>query len=459
MLKATAGRSVKELKLRIYGHKFDLIIASIQEWTNQGYPLPSVINICSEGGLSSTSELFKFWSLSSSELPSFEINVYDNKNLPTNLYPSVPLRNFKFGSAATPPLIRLSNHGIVGLKFDIFHLREYDHYGTVRHAITPGHDLHQLLTEEEHFNHDIHLHSVSYVDISNLSANFHHLEQLALVCPNIQRLNLQGNIDCFRMGNFQGLRAIVNSCQNLEILSLNRISHVWVESYLPLWTLLSSLKKLTHLAVELCMVMLYTSDDAYKQRIITTLKGCCRLESMEIEQHINYCFGCRENRDLLLSYFPSLAYCKMLNFRCSKIAYAITNCHQLKSLSEITDDSYHSLCEESLQPLLNNCHLQYLCIRSVSLTSNLSDELVEVLSAHGELERVCLEVNSITFNGINTLIMNSPNLISLHVTIRNPLFSEDVSKYHDGDYEKRVRKMFPYHKLFDIGNVIIRNSS
>ena len=29
LLKATAGRSVKELKLRIYGHNFDLIIASI----------------------------------------------------------------------------------------------------------------------------------------------------------------------------------------------------------------------------------------------------------------------------------------------------------------------------------------------------------------------------------------------------------------------------------------------
>ena len=51
----------------------------------------------------------------------------------------------------------------------------------------------------------------------------------------------------------------------------------------------------------------------------------------------------------------------------------------------------------------------------MSPISNLSDELVEVLSAHGELETVCLEVNSITFNGINTLIMNSPNLISLHV--------------------------------------------
>ena len=74
--------------------------------------------------------------------------MYDNKNLPTNLYPPVPLRKFKFGPAATPPLIRLSSHGIVGLKFDIFHLREYDHYGTVRHAITPGLDLHQPLMED-----------------------------------------------------------------------------------------------------------------------------------------------------------------------------------------------------------------------------------------------------------------------------------------------------------------------
>ena len=58
-----------------------------------------------------------------------------------NLYPSVPLCKFQFGSAVTtPPLIRLSNHGIVGLssvKGDTFYLSQYDDHGTVRHTITP----------------------------------------------------------------------------------------------------------------------------------------------------------------------------------------------------------------------------------------------------------------------------------------------------------------------------------
>ena len=58
-----------------------------------------------------------------------------------NLYPSVPLSKFQFGSAvAPPPFIRLSNHGIVGLSSvedDIFYLSKYDDHGTVRHTITP----------------------------------------------------------------------------------------------------------------------------------------------------------------------------------------------------------------------------------------------------------------------------------------------------------------------------------
>lgn len=38
-----------------------------------------------------------------------------------------------------------------------------------------------------------------------------------------------------------------------------------------------------------------------------------------------------------------------------------------------------------------------------------------MLSAHGELERVVLFVNSITTSAIKTLINNSPNLVLLHV--------------------------------------------
>ena len=189
-----------------------------------------------------------------------------------------------------------------------------------------------------------------------------------------------------------------------------------------------------------------------KQKLITMFKDCRSLQSIEIYCRDN-CIECKNNTSFLFSYFPSLAQCKMFNFRYSGIAYAITNCHQLKSLSEVND--YGSISYEE-PPLFNNCHLQKLYICSSSF--NLSDELVEILSAHGKLETIRLHVNSITFSGISTLIKKSPYLLSLYVTFRKPLFNEDVGRYyHGGDYEERMSKLFSHHKLFDIGNVIIRN--
>ena len=107
-----------------------------------------------------------------------------------NLYPAVPLSKFQFGPSATPPFIRFSHHNIMGLKYDFFHIRWYDHHGTVRCTITYEVELSELLIEERHFSYPSHLHSVSYADISNSNAHPDHLKQLAVVCPNLEQLNL-----------------------------------------------------------------------------------------------------------------------------------------------------------------------------------------------------------------------------------------------------------------------------
>ena len=160
---------------------------------------------------------------------------------------------------ATPPLIELSYDGIMDLDCDIFHMREYDYHGIVGHAITPvEHDINRSVMKEKHFNFTSSLDSVSYADISYLSVTSSHLQRLAVVCPNLQQLNLQGNAKIL-----QGFRAIVNACENLESLNLERLSVSAVESHVLLWELLSSLKKLTHLNIDLCMVKLYDGcDDA-----------------------------------------------------------------------------------------------------------------------------------------------------------------------------------------------------
>ena len=54
-----------------------------------------------------------------------------------DLFPPVPVRNYRFGAAATPTLIQLRDYGIVGLKDHIFHFSEYiDDHGMVCHAVT-----------------------------------------------------------------------------------------------------------------------------------------------------------------------------------------------------------------------------------------------------------------------------------------------------------------------------------
>ena len=81
----------------------------------------------------------------------------------------------------------------------------------------------------------------------------------------------------------QGLHAIVCMC-DLQGLNLVKIPASLVESCLLLWELLSSVKKLTHLAIELCMLIPGDCDDDNKQKLIGTLRRCQNLQALEIVQ-------------------------------------------------------------------------------------------------------------------------------------------------------------------------------
>jgi len=270
--------------------------------------------------------------------------------------------------------------------------------------------------QEQYLNKISHLHSVSYINLFNVGVLPRHLEQLAIACPNLQRLNLMKNI--YYLKKLYGLQAIVCTSVNLQGLNLAGISVSSMESpHLHVWELLSSLKKLTHLAINLCVLNPSGSFDGYRKKFI--FKICHSLQALEIHCDRIYC--CRqENKDYLFSYFPSLTYCRMINFPYYPgLVHAITHCHQLKYLyeeSEIRDYLPHVLS--------NNCHLQQLYIK---LPTDLTDKLVNTLSAHGRLECVFLLVWSITFSGIvtYTLIKNSPNLISLCISTRKPLCNNE----------------------------------
>ena len=96
-----------------------------------------------------------------------------------------------------------------------------------------------------------------------------HLEQLAIACPNLQRLNLQDCYFCF--DSLQGLQAIASHCHNLQGLNLLGILCVSkVEDQTRLWEILSNMK-LTHLEVEYCVLR---SKAANKEKLICLHQKC-----------------------------------------------------------------------------------------------------------------------------------------------------------------------------------------
>ena len=209
LLKVTA--SVKKLILKIEWCISD-ILCTLENLLKNGHPLPSVINLLiDKDDVLRSSDILESWPSSIYTTASLEIGLYDIARVPMDLYPSMPLRKFRFSPAATPPLIKLSDHGILGLDQDI---SDYDHYGKVRLSVRP----HWYSVKVEHLHCISNFDSVSNVDFSHVNIYPGHLEQLAIACPNLERLNLRSAQNCLQ--SLQGLHAIVDTCQNLQGLNL-----------------------------------------------------------------------------------------------------------------------------------------------------------------------------------------------------------------------------------------------
>ena len=421
-----------------------------------GHPLPSVINLLMhEDDVLRSSGILESWPASIYATASLEIGLYDIARVPMDLYPSIPLRKFRFGPAATPPCIKLSDHGILGLDKDIFYISDYDHYGKVRLSVSPC----WYLLKYEHLHCINNFDSISNVDFVGVNIYPGHLEQLAIACPNLEQLNLRSAQNCLQ--SLQGLHAIVDTCQNLQGLNLEEIPVPSVESYLLLWESLSSIKKLTYLAIDLCMLIQSSNCDiADKEKFIGMLGKCCSLKALEITQKFN-CEECQNGpsvNDLLFGHFPSLVYIRLSQARCTiALKYTITNCYRLKYFYYETN-----LCSGActILPLPSSCHLQQLRIESW-YAINLSAPSVHVLSAHGELEQVTLSVRSITTSTITILISNSPNLILLYIVTIEPLCDENGVSLDQEDcrkYKDAVSKTFSYHKLLITDDFVLTNS-
>ena len=237
------------------------------------------------------------------------------------------------------------------------------------------------------------------------------LEQLSFLMPNLQKLDLSQND--FSIDNMKGILAIGTNCRNLKRLNLTNM-HAESLDLMKFWEIISGMK-LTQLSIEYCVITSANIDIQHKM-----VNLYATLQAMEIGFSICEVCESLSSKDLLsLSHFSSLQYCRLHHHdSCySNVVHDIaTSCKQLKCLivqpnSFYQQPSFHPV-GISLSSTCNN-NLEQLFIDSEY--TDVSDEFMESVSAHGGLVHVVLQVATVTDKGVDILIHNSSQLEQLHI--------------------------------------------
>ena len=241
------------------------------------------------------------------------LKLYDDFGSTRNLSPVFPMAQLEFSQTATIPFVKASSFGLLGLENDLVLLNGSVYNGKAAFSANIV-----FSDDEFHFVHDSMLNrsvtDLNFVTDFNfaLSDSLHsgHLEQLAIACPNLQRLNLEGNDNCLR--SLQGLRKIAQHCSDLRGLNLCFIPFDVVESHEQLWKILSDMKKLTYLALKVCIFGVHVTPDVqYSHKMFGLFQKFSGLQGLEFHKssELPVCSACIASKPqlkwvwLFLSYF------------------------------------------------------------------------------------------------------------------------------------------------------------
>jgi len=369
------------------------------------------------------------------------LNLFYKFSVPLNLFPSkfLPEYQFQFGQTDILPFVKASNCGMVDLDGDILVLVKGVCNGKLQCRTDTGsptvwnyfHDRNLKIVVNNSIN------SLRCVTEFNLAygAEFlrsEHLEQLAVACPHLKCLNLQGGYGC--LASLQGLRAISYQCPDLCGLNLKGVSR---KNHIELWEILSNMN-LTHLVVDNCVL----HDPAHEEHLISLFQKCLHLQALQF----CYCHCNNTKKWSLLSHFPVLRYCNVSGDQHSKVVQqVIRKCRKLTVL----------ICYCFSRLLILSAYaanLQQFHIESIG--TNIPDIFMETVSTHGGLVHVVMFVNSITIEGIATLISNSSKLLTFTVCAEVFICNryEWRSYNHDEGLKENLQKRFSGRKLFSVGS-------
>jgi len=217
-----------------------------------------------------------------------------------------------------------------------------------------------------------------------------------------------------------------------------------VENQKQLWEILSDMT-LTHLAVELCILLPRDKDGKLK----SLFQKCASLYALETAAEI-HCGRCSEiftNKSIsILTNFPLLTHYIHLSFYHRSTTFVrdiINSCKILRCL-KITQNV--NMSSENFMLGMPNYNLEQLCIESSVV--DLPDNFMSSVSAHGGLVHVVFYVRSVTSEGVNRLVMNSPNLMTFH----SYLVDEKNEIVKQKNLEDTLRAKFSRRKLFRGGS-------
>ena len=360
--------------------------------------------------------------------------------VPLNFSPTFPQLQFELEGSGqvTAPFVKLSDCGIVGIH-DVAMVTDCE-YGTKTLYMVrfPGCNFAINELNSMHIPKLYNLSCVTHFDLDRCGLlHSGHLEQLAIACSNLQRLNLHRA--CYCLENLQGLQAIASHCHNLQGLNLLCIPVSYVENLILFWEILSNMK-LTHLAIDDCLLL---PEAAMKEKLISLYQKCWSIRGIQCNV---YRVNSANEGVSMLRYFLSLKYCYLTSSHTlpTVVQDVINNCNKLETFKiKIVAGNI------ILLKLAHIHNLQQFCIDSVDI--DVPNDFMMSVSAHGGLVHVIMRVGSLSGEGIRFLVKNSPKLITLHLCAR-------AIHHTDGtmtSFNATLKKLFCFRKLFTGGHYMV----
>ena len=430
---------LKELTIHTMIHLREDIKAC-ENWMRNGFIPPKLNFVLFTGSMDFATVRFReflqsAWPRWNSQMVTGQyacLKLYISYKAPLSLFQNTPVFQLQLGETAYPPFLHASN---VGTDKWLALSDHDDGNRIVRKAklfpesyqwCTAIHD--RDLRRDYQFKQDISISNLTELDLSRCNSDFTHI--IINACPQFQRLNLCGNTTL----RLEDLQVIATCCCNLQGLNLMEIPMTDI-MYISVWEILSGMR-LTYLSIDTFSSS--RMDDEQEKQLAALFRQCRTLQALQL--HAPKAGGWYK----LLSHFPSLEYLSIgSSQRSTCVQEILAACNKLRYF-RIHFDTF-----AKFPPLtVHNSNLQELCILSHS--TDLDDKFMDSVSAHGGLVHVVLLVNSMTANGIASLIKNSPNLLTCLLG-----FCKKNKKYFNS-LSASLGKKFRHRKLYTSGLSLIQ---